>query len=80
MQYNYMPSFPNPMMMSRPAMPVSLYVGNLDEAVHEEQLFSHFSKYGPLHSIKIVKDRNTGKSRGFGYVNFLNLKDGKNLI
>jgi len=62
-------------MMSRPPVPVTLYVGNLDDAVHEEQLFSHFSKYGPLHSIKIVKDRNTGKSRGFGYVNFLNMKD-----
>eukprot|EP00331_Platyophrya_macrostoma_P014649 CAMPEP_0176475568 /NCGR_PEP_ID=MMETSP0127-20121128/43677_1 /TAXON_ID=938130 /ORGANISM="Platyophrya macrostoma, Strain WH" /LENGTH=641 /DNA_ID=CAMNT_0017871175 /DNA_START=60 /DNA_END=1985 /DNA_ORIENTATION=+ len=63
------------MMMSRPSLPVTLYVGNLDEAVHEEQLFAHFSKYGPLHSIKIVKDRNTGKPRGFGYVNFIHYKD-----
>lgn len=65
--------------MSGPMMarPVSLYIGNLDEAVHEETLYSTFARYGPIHSLKIVKDRTSGKSKGFGYINFQNAKDGK---
>jgi polyadenylate-binding protein len=55
-----------------------LYVGNLDDTVYEEQLFAHFSKYGPLHSLKIVKDRVTNRSRGFGYINFVNAKEAEN--
>jgi len=55
-----------------------LYIGNLDETVYEEQLFAHFSRYGPLHSLKIVKDRNTNRSKGFGYINFVNAKDAEN--
>jgi len=55
-----------------------LYIGNLDETVYEEQLFALFSKYGPLHSLKIVKDRTTNRSKGFGYINFVNAKDAEN--
>lgn len=55
-----------------------LYIGNLDETVHEEQLFSHFSKYGAIHSLKIVKDRATNRSRGYAYVNFMQAKDAEN--
>ena len=75
------PAFLFPAMMGagpigeRPLAP-PLYIGNLDENVHEEQLFSHFSKYGPIHSLNIVKDSSTNRSRGFGYINFMNAKDG----
>jgi len=74
--YNY-PMNMNPMMSRNyvPTPPATLYIGNLDENVHDEQLYAHFSKYGPIHSVKIVKDRTTGRSRGFGYVNFFNIKD-----
>lgn len=77
--YNY-PMGVNPMMnRSYPQNPpATLYIGNLDENVHEEQLYAHFSKFGTIHSVKIVKDRNSGKSRGFGYVNFFNIKDAEN--
>jgi len=57
------------------ARPVSLYIGNLDEAVHEETLYSTFARYGPIHSLKIVKDRANGRSKGFGYINFQSAKD-----
>lgn len=75
------PPFP---MAGRPPFQQSLapplYIGNLDETVYEEQLFAHFSKFGPLHSLKIVKDRTTNRSRGFGYINFVNAKDGNSYI
>ena len=79
MQTNYYPMQGINMLMSRPPLqPVTLYVGNLDETVSEEQLFAHFSKYGPLHSLKIVVDRTTRKSKGFAYVNFMFPKDAEN--
>lgn len=75
--YNY-PMPMNPMMGRNftPNPPAALYIGNLDENVHEEQLYAHFTKYGQVHSVKIVKDRVTGRSKGFGYVNFYNIKEG----
>jgi polyadenylate-binding protein len=73
------PPFPMPGRAPfQPNLAPPLYVGNLDETVYEEQLFAHFSKYGPLHSLKIVKDRVTNRSRGFGYINFSNAKDAEN--
>jgi len=80
-----MNSVPMPMggiPMGRPAFPPQgappLYIGNLDDTVYEEQLFSHFSKYGAIHSLKIVKDNGTGRSRGFGYINFMQARDAEN--
>ena len=79
MQTSYYPMQGINMLMNRPLLqPVTLYVGNLDETVHEEQLFAHFSKYGTLHSIKIVVDKKTRKSKGFAYVNFMFPKDAEN--
>ena len=70
----------NPMMGGGRADPLGappLFIGNLDETVYDEALFSHFSKYGPIHSLKIIKDHTTGKSRGYCFLNFMNAKDGK---
>ena len=52
----------------KPTFPV--WVGSLDESVSEKQLFRKFSKYGSVSSVKIQRDGATGKSRGFGWVNF----------
>jgi cold-inducible RNA-binding protein len=45
-----------------------LYVGNLSFHTEEEGLRSHFAQYGEVTSANIVTDRDTGRSRGFAFV------------
>jgi RNA recognition motif-containing protein len=47
-----------------------LYIGNLDSEVNEEGLFSIFSRYGSIQSMKIMRHVITHESRGFGFVTF----------
>ncbi|MDX2170383.1 MAG: RNA-binding protein [Deltaproteobacteria bacterium] len=45
-----------------------LYVGNLSFSATEEELKDYFAQAGTPDSVAIIKDRLTGKSRGFGFV------------
>jgi cold-inducible RNA-binding protein len=45
-----------------------LYVGNLSYSVDNTQLEEMFSKYGDVRSAQVVQDRDTGRSKGFGFV------------
>lgn len=45
-----------------------MYVSNLGFGVTDEELRSMFSKYGEVTSVKVITDRETGRSRGFGFV------------
>jgi RNA recognition motif-containing protein len=45
-----------------------LYVGNLSFSATEEELREHFAQAGTPDSVAIIKDRATGRSRGFGFV------------
>jgi RNA recognition motif-containing protein len=45
-----------------------LYVGNLSFTATEEELREYFSQAGSVDTVAIIKDRLTGKSRGFGFV------------
>jgi cold-inducible RNA-binding protein len=45
-----------------------IYVGNLPFSATSEQLNEMFSKFGTVDSAKIVMDRDTGRSKGFGFV------------
>lgn len=45
-----------------------LYVGNLSFQVQEDDLRSEFTKFGEVVSVKIITDRDTGRSKGFGFV------------
>ncbi len=47
---------------------MNIYVGNLSWTMTEDDLRSLFEQYGTVSSVKIVKDRETGRSRGFGFV------------
>ena len=47
-----------------------VYVGNLSYRVHERDLRQCFEKYGAIAHLKVVKDRDTGRSKGFGFVTF----------
>ena len=77
---NSMPMMqPNFNIFNKVPMAPPLYIGDLDENIHDETLYDFFSKFGPIHFVRIMKDPATGKSRGFGYVNFIYPRDG-NLI
>ncbi len=45
-----------------------LYVGNLAYSVRDESLQQAFSQYGTVTSAKVMMDRETGRSKGFGFV------------
>ncbi|MFO7171453.1 MAG: RNA-binding protein [Bacillota bacterium] len=49
-------------------MVTTLYVGNLPWSTTEQELMRTFSQYGTVHSARIITDRETGRSRGFGFV------------
>lgn len=49
-------------------MAKSIYVGNLPWSATEEQVQDLFSPFGPVLSVKLVSDRDTGRARGFGFV------------
>lgn len=49
-------------------MSKSIYVGNLPWAATEDQVRDLFSEYGNVLSVKLVSDRETGRARGFGFV------------
>ena len=47
---------------------MNIYVGNLSFDATETDLQNAFDQYGDVNSVSIVKDRGTGRSRGFGFV------------
>jgi RNA recognition motif-containing protein len=47
---------------------MNLYVSNLGFRVTDEELKSLFTKFGEVTSVKVIMDRETGRSRGFGFV------------
>ena len=46
----------------------TLYVGNLPYRANEEAVSSHFSEQGNVVSVRLMKDRRTGKRKGYGFV------------
>jgi RNA recognition motif-containing protein len=57
-----------------------LFVGSLPWSVDDSQLQTVFEAHGTVVSAKIIKDRTTGRSRGFGFVEMENSSDAKNAI
>ena len=47
---------------------MNIYVGNLSREVTDEDLRQEFSAFGEVSSATVIKDRYTGESRGFGFV------------
>ncbi|MGE4659136.1 MAG: RNA-binding protein [Gammaproteobacteria bacterium] len=45
-----------------------LYVGNLPYTVNEQDLSDKFAEYGTVESAKLISDRDTGRSKGFGFI------------
>jgi RNA recognition motif-containing protein len=51
---------------------MNIYVGNLSYNMSEDELRVAFGAYGEVSSVKILMDRETGRSRGFGFVEMPN--------
>ncbi|OHB85719.1 MAG: RNA-binding protein [Planctomycetes bacterium RBG_16_64_12] len=58
----------------------SIYVGNLAHSATEEDLRQVFSQHGEVSSVSIVKDRETGRPRGFAFVEMPNGGEAANAI
>ena len=51
---------------------MKLYVGNLPYNISDDQLEAMFTKFGQPDSARVITDRDTGQSKGFGFVEFSN--------
>ena len=47
---------------------MKLYVGNLNYSISENELANIFGNYGEVISVKLIIDRETGKPKGFGFI------------
>lgn len=56
---------------------MKLYVGNLSYGTTESDLRELFGQYGELRSVAVIQDRETGRSKGFGFVEFASDDEGK---
>ncbi|MDY6935137.1 MAG: RNA-binding protein [Spirochaetota bacterium] len=61
-------------------MSVNIYVGNLAYSMTEESLQELFEQHGEVSSVKIITDRETGRSKGFGFVEMSENADAENAI
>jgi len=59
---------------------MNIYVGNLSRDMSEEELKEAFVAFGEVTSAKIIKDKFTGESRGFGFVEMPSKEEGQTAI
>lgn len=59
---------------------MNIYVGNLSYKMTDEDLRKLFSDFGTVEESKIVSDRDTGRSKGFGFVEMPNQAEGEEAI
>ena len=58
----------------------NIFVGNLDFNTSEEELRQLFESHGQVDRVSIMTDRDTGRSRGFGFVEMANAEEGDKAI
>ena len=61
-------------------MATKLYVGNLPFKVREEDLQSLFQQAGTVESVNIIRDKISGQSRGFGFIEMASAEDAQKAI
>jgi RNA recognition motif-containing protein len=61
-------------------MAMKLYVGGLAYSVTDKELETLFAELGQVVSAVVIKDRESGQSKGFGFVEMAEVKDGQNAI
>jgi cold-inducible RNA-binding protein len=61
-------------------MSMKLYVGNLSFETSGENLREHFTQAGTVETASVIEDRDTGRSRGFGFVEMATKEEGEAAI
>ena len=59
---------------------MNIYVGNLAYSVTEDELREAFSQFGEVSSANVIKDKMTGQSKGFGFVEMPNNAEAESAI
>jgi len=59
---------------------MNIYVGNLSYDVNEEDLQEAFKAFGQVESVKIITDKYSGRSKGFGFVEMPSKAEGQSAI
>lgn len=59
---------------------MNIYVGNLSFDATESEIENAFAEFGDVKSVHVIKDRDTGRSRGFGFVEMRDREAGLNAI
>jgi len=57
-----------------------LFIGGLSFDTNEESLSEAFGKYGNIEKVDVIRDTETGRSRGFGFVKYDNVEDAKDAL
>lgn len=58
----------------------NLFIGSLAYATTDETLAAHFAQIGPVASARVITDRDSGRSKGFGFVEFENESDNQKAV
>lgn len=59
---------------------MNIYITGLNYSINDADLNDLFAEYGEITSAKVIMDRETGRSRGFGFVEMVNDGDGQKAI
>ena len=59
---------------------MNIYIGNVSYDSTEEDLGNLFSEYGTVDSVKIIVNKHTGRSKGFGFVEMSNTEEGQKAV
>ncbi len=59
---------------------MNIYVGNIPYRLSEEDLKNIFEEYGTVESVKIITDKFSGRSKGFGFVEMPNEEEAKKAV
>ncbi|MBT8195108.1 MAG: RNA-binding protein [Bacteroidia bacterium] len=54
---------------------MNIFVGNLNYNLEEEELQTAFAEFGEVSSVKIIKDKYSGRAKGFGFVEMPNAEE-----
>jgi RNA recognition motif-containing protein len=58
----------------------NLFIGSLAYATNDDSLKAHFETIGPVKSARVITDRESGRSKGFGFVEFENEGDNQKAV
>ena len=59
---------------------MNIYIGNLNYRVREEDLRHVLEEYGTVDSVKVIKDRDTGRSKGYAFAEMADDEEARNVI